>query len=244
MAVIGAISAFQEEGRISHAVTSLFAVGCDAVYVLDGAWLDGNGRPFGGGPYFSTDATCEEAIEAGATVGRSAIGPDADKQTRLLRTCGAGPGEFVVKIDADERLTGTLPPIEGDSLLWLVNHGANDIPGVRGTWPRGDDADHPIPLLRVFKWRPDLVCDRPGRWRTADGTIEPYVVGQLRQKIDGEGLSWEDPLSYEYRRLRDGEHKAHPAAAAAFPILGGVWVDHYRDGSRAAAKRAYYEAVA
>lgn len=244
MSVIGVIAAFQEGGRIATAVTSLYDAGCDSVFVLDGAWLDRRGVPFGAGSRFSTDETLDEARGAGATVEAWSGGPDAAKQTELVRRCGATIGDFVVRIDADETLRGTLGQPSGDSLVWLHNHGDNDLPGVRSTWPHGDDANFPIPLLRCLEWRPALVCVTPGRWRTDTGWLEPYHVGALRQQVDARRLSYDHPVSKRYRDLRDSEHERDPADTAAFPILAGVWIDHYRDTSKADAKRAYYEAVA
>lgn len=245
MTVIGVIAAFQEEGRIGDAVRSLLDAGCDRVHVLDGAWLDQFGQPFGGGPLFSTDATMEEARAAGAhALAFGGFAGDAGKQSALIHHCDAEPGDIIVRIDADERLRGTLANIAGHSLIWLHNHGANDIPDVRSRWPRGDDADHPIPLFRVFKYRPDLVCERPGRWRTAQGRLEPYLIGALAAEIDAEGLAWEHPRSRAYRTLRNHEHLLDTAETAAFPILEGVWIDHYRHMAKAAAKNVYYEAMA
>lgn len=241
---IGAISAFQEEGRIGAAVESLYAAGCADVFVLDGAWKDPAGNTFGGGPEFSTDGTVEEAVAAGARFARWSGGDDAAKQTQLLARCGAEPGDYVVKIDADERIRGRLIPPSGHSLVWLRNHGANDIPDVRSTWPRGDDARYPIPLFRAFQWSRELVCVRPGRWQTSAGSLEPYLVGALARLLDSIDIAYDHPLSQLYRQLRDIEAKTNPRDAAAFPILDDVWIDHYRDPGKADAKRAYYEAAA
>lgn len=242
--IVGVIQTYMEAARIAGAVRSLFDVGCDRVFVLDGAWVDETGRPFGDGPLFSTDGTVEEAEAAGATVGRVSCGNDAAKQTALLRDCGAEPGDMVVKIDSDEIIRGQLPEITEHSMIMLANHGPNDIPDVRGSFPRGDDSDRPIPLFRVFAWRPDLVCERPGRWVTDDGPLEPYRVGALRRRIDELELAYDDPISVEYRWLRDHEHTMTPSATAAFPVLDGVWIDHYRDDRNAVAKVGYYEAAA
>lgn len=246
MTVIGVIAAFQEEGRISEAVTSLLEAGCDRVHVLDGAWLDPFGQPFGGGPLFSTDNTVAEARAAGAhvLVLGGFEGGDAGKQQALIHHCDAETGDVIVRIDADERLRGTLPEIAGHSLVWLHNHGANDLPGIRSTWPRGDDADHPIPLLRVLQYQPDLHCWRPGRWVTGDGELHPYVVGALARHIDENELPWGDPVARAYRHFRDNEHLVDPADTAAFPILEGVWIDHYRHMAKADAKSVYYQATA
>lgn len=246
MTVIGAIAAFMEEGRIGDAVTSLLEAGCERVHVLDGAWLDPFGQPFGGGTLFSTDATAEEAAAAGAhvLVLGGFEGGDAGKQQALVHHCDAQPGDFIVRIDADERLRGTLPEITGHSLVWLHNHGDNDLPGVRSTWPRGDDAEHPIPLLRVLQFQPDLRCWHPGRWVTGAGELQPYLVGALASLIDGAGMRWEHPIARAYRSFREREHLAEPKDTAAFPILDGVWIDHYRDMAKAEAKALYYEATA
>lgn len=250
---IGVIQAYREGGRIGRAVESLLAAGCDSVYVLDGAWRDESGRAFGDGPPFSDDGTIEEAEAAGATVRRflpsgienaGATSADAVKQTALIKGCGAEAGDFVIRIDADEILRGTLPVPTGHSMVMLENHGANDIPGIRSKFPHGDDSDVPIPLLRVFEWRPDLVCLRPGRWVTDDGALEPYKLGQMRELVDSQGLDYNHPLSVEYRHMRATEHLLAPAETAAFPILEGVSIDHYRDAAKADAKRAYYEAIA
>lgn len=237
------IAAFQEEGRIGDAVASLLDAGCDRVFVLDGAWADSAGRPFGGGPLYSTDRTVDEAADAGALVASLSGLSDARKQTALLHHCGAWTGDVIVRIDADERLRGTLPPIETHSLIWLRNHGDNDIPGIRSSWPRGDDSEQPIPLLRAFVYRHDLICDRPGRWRTFDGELEPYKVGALAAQIDAEGLAYDHPRSVAYRKLREREHLLEPAETAEFPIVDGVWIDHYRHTAKAAAKSAYYEVM-
>lgn len=243
MTVVGVIAAFMEEGRIGDAVASLLAAGCDRVFVLDGAWIDQDGRPFGSGPALSTDRTVDEASEAGADVAGfgAFIGGDAAKQTALLRQCGARIGDTVIRIDADERLRGTLPTVGEHSLVWLHNHGDNDIPGIRSSWPRGDDSEQPIPLLRAFVYRADLICDRPGRWRTADGPLEPYRVGALAREV--EHLHPDDPRSVAYRELRDNEHLLAPAETAAFPILQGAWIDHYRHTAKAEAKTVYYAAA-
>lgn len=245
MTVIGVIQTLNEEGRIGDAVTSLFVAGCDEVFVLDGAWTDPDGQTFGGGAQWSLDRTIDEADKAGATFRQwHGTGGDAEKQTALLQHCGARLGDFVVKLDADERLQGTLPDLTGHSLIWLQNHGPNDIPDVRSTWPRGDDADHPIPLLRVFQWHPGMICDTPGRWRTEQGPLEPYKVGALRHHVETVGYGPDEPVSVAYREMRDNEHLTPPEETAAFPILEGCWIDHYRDDRRAESKRAYYEAVA
>lgn len=241
--IVGAINAFNEEGRIGRAVQSLFAAGCEKVLVLDGAWIDDNGDPFGGSDLYSTDSTCDEARQAGAIVEQISCGSDARKQTALIHKAGE-LGDYVVRIDADEILRSTLPKIAGHSLVWLRNHGGNDIPSIRSTWPRGDDATHPIPLLRVFKSDPTLVCETPGRWSDSRGPVEPYVAGQLRRLLDSLDLVYVHPLCRFYREWRDSEHEMDPADTAAFPILDGVWIDHYRDGARTAEKTAYYEAVA
>ena len=250
---VGVIQAYLEGGRIGGAVESLFAAGCQSVYVLDGGWRDEEGRVFGGGPCFSDDGTIEEAEAAGARVklflpsgiaNAGACSSDAIKQTALLAGCSADYGDMVIRIDADEVLRGTLPDAACHSMVMLHNHGENDIPGVRSTFPRGDDANQPIPLLRAFAWRSDLVCVRPGRWETKDGPLEPYLVGALSRLIDTAELDFTHPLSIFYRGFRDDEHLLAPADTVAFPILDGVWIDHYRNAEKADAKRSYYEAVA
>ncbi len=242
MKIIGAIQAYQEGGRIGPAVKSLLASGCDSVFVLDGAWTDPTGATFGDGPQASDDGTLDEARDAGARVDVwSGVGSDADKQTALLVACGAVRGDYVVKIDADERIEGRLRGPGSHAMIMLSNEGDNDIPGVRGTWPRGDDSDAPIPLWRMFKWSPDLVCLRPGRWTEGGRLVEPYLVGALaasRAVVD------DQLVAQAHRLIRDHEAMFDPALLAALPILDDVMIRHYRDGSKASAKRAYYEAVA
>jgi hypothetical protein len=147
--IVGAISAFNEEGRIGEAVKSLLEGGCGRVLVLDGAWLDDAGVPFGGESYWSTDATVEEARAAGAEVQAWSGGTDAAKQTQLVRRAGILGGEFVVKIDADERLVNVLPEITRHSMIWLHNHGENDIPDVAAR-RRLRQADPAVPRLQAL----------------------------------------------------------------------------------------------
>ncbi len=242
--IVGAIAAFNEEERIGGAVESLLNIGCQRVLVLDGAWLDGEGVPFGQESYFSNDLTCEVAREAGAEVQQWAGGDDAAKQTQLIHRAGRMGATYIFRMDADEIARGYLPEITGHSMVWLHNHGANDIPDVRSTWPRGDDSAMPIPLFRVYKYQPDLVCVRPGRWVTDHGALEPYITGQLAHLIDTVNLPFRHPLSRFYRDWREEEGRMAPELTAAFPILNYVDIDHFRDDRNAVAKRAYYEAVA
>lgn len=243
--IVGAIQTYQEASRIERAITSLWESGCDEVFVLDGAWHHPDGSTFGGGPVYSDDGTVDIAAGAGATVCMWAgAGGDAAKQTDLIRLC-AGAGDTVVKIDADETLHGRLRDVAVDAMIMLHNQGPNDLPGVRGTWPRGDDADRPIPLLRVFGWRLGLVCERPGRWMSPAGPIEPYLLPKIAAAVDSiPGLAGDDPLAVAYRQLSEREDDVDPCALALLPILDGVRIVHHRDDSKADAKRAYYEAVA
>jgi hypothetical protein len=243
MRIIGAIQAFNEERRIGAAVRSLFEVGCDKVFVLDGAWLLPDGSPFGGGDERSDDYTIGEAKEAGAHARFTGVpyANDAAKQTALIHQCGAQTGDYVLKIDADERIQGKVYTTGSHALVMLRNHGENDLPGFRGTWPRGDDAETAIPLLRMFKYRSDLFCARPGRWRSDEGWLEPYLVGALKQQLEQRpNLTIDRALA----AIREHEAVIDPRALTAFPILDEVWIDHYRDGARVEAKRAYYEAMA
>lgn len=245
MSVIGTIQAFNEEAAIRGAVESLLAGGCDRVFVLDGAWANPDGTPFGGRGWWSTDATQAEAERAGADFVTDFNGVDVStdgkKRDALLRLCRAEPGDHVLLIDADERLVGKLDP---DS--WPSEHGCvihrdlhpNDLPGVGGVWPRGDWGPEK-PLLRWIRWSEDIRCETPGVYHDAGGRIHAYLVGAMSERAAGR----HDPLfAHAYRVLRDHEHRLEPAATSLLPIVPDVEIHHAIEASpeRVAAKELYY----
>ena len=61
---------------------------------------------------------------------------------------------------------------DGHSCVLLRNLKENDLPDLRGTWPRGDYGPA-VPLLRYLEWRPDLHFVDIGKF--VQGS-EPIVV--------------------------------------------------------------------
>jgi hypothetical protein len=218
MALLCVVAAYNEEGLLHDAIRSSLTAGADEVHVFDGAWRAG-----GHGPAFaaakqpgSTDATAAVAADAGAIFHPAPASLWADqgaKRTAMFHQCGAGAGDHVFVLDADERVTGTFPPTipPGPINVLLRSIGPNDLPGVRANFPRGDYRPTPRPALRVFAWTTDLECVCPGHYIAAGIRIEPY---------DGRGdslLPLVDQVCIEH----------HP---------------NLRDEDRLAAKRAYYAA--
>lgn len=223
MRVIGTIPAYNEAGDIGDAVRSLFEVGCDQVFVLDGAWLAADGRPFLDGGGQSTDGTAEEARAAGASYREWAPrGGDGAKRTALVHMCGAREGDRILLLDADERATGSLPDVlpRRHACVILRNEGENDLPGFRSDWPLGDGGPHPVPLMRLLAYHPTLECTGPGHWYERGRKIQTYAFATVERPLD-------------------------PEQASALPILEGLEIVHLcgrRDPDRVAAKVAYYEA--
>lgn len=242
MSVIGLITAYQCEHEIGAAVRSLRDGGCHRVVVLDGAWPLPDGTPFGGGDWFSTDRTWEEARRAGATFLQEEmpIGGDGAKRQRLLEICGAGNGDHLLFLDSDEILVGKLDPA-----TWPYGHGcvihrdlhANDL-SVGGVWPHGDYGPEK-PLLRWMRWSDDLRCERPGVFHDAAGRIHAYLVGAMAERAAGR----HDPLfAHAYRALRDVEEHIPLEVASLLPIVPGVEIHHASEPSpdRVAAKERYH----
>lgn len=205
----GLICAYNEASFITEAVRSLFDAGCGRVVVVDGHWTPAFGPPH------STDGTGELVREAGAVWSQPPItwSTDGGKRDAALRI--VGPADHVLLLDADERLVGRLPELpEGHACIMLRNLRENDLPGIRGTWPRGDYGPR-VPLLRLLRWSPRLRCEAPGRYLDHGRPIRPYVA-----RVD----------------------RVPPEKATALPLLAGIEIEHYGDpgGARIEAKRAYY----
>lgn len=153
------IVARNEAAIIAGAVGSARRSGADEVHVFDG----GFGR-FGDGP--STDATLLHAHAEGAQIHRAGNFPDRGaKITYAIHGMGANEYDHVFMLDADERTEGSFPPhpVRGqDYNVLMYNTGPNEMPGVRGEWPRGDYSRKPVPRLRMFAWTPNLRCTDSG----------------------------------------------------------------------------------
>lgn len=239
--IVGAMTVFEEARNIGAAVASLVDVGCDMIVCLDGAWNDS----FGGRGPLSEDGTREEATNAGALwlEPDGPIGDDGAKRNMLLRllpTLGVTPGDHLLLLDADERVYGRLHDSPaGHGMVLLRNEKPNDLPGVRtGTL---DPSQRPImPLLRWLRYSTALTCDAPGRYREHGTPIEPYLVNQLRDRVNARP---DDSLvAAAYRVARDVEPLLHVGHLTTFPVVDGITIHHSVEATpeRVAAKRAYY----
>ena len=176
MALTCVMCVYEEEDLLPGALRSLEASGVDRVAVYDGAW-----EGFGDGP--SGDRTVAIAREWGADPVFEVDAPwrsQEEKRTTMFRTCGAVEGDHVFVFDADERLEGTFPALRpGQHYNVAVKCvGPNDMPGIRGEWPRGDYAPYYKPEIRIFAWHPDLHCLWPGGYWIGEQRIEPYKNAQ------------------------------------------------------------------
>jgi hypothetical protein len=197
LALIAVMSVYEEEGLIERAVKSLWDGGVDAIHVFDGAWMH-----FGAGP--STDRTRAIADDLGCRVhlpptdrraaysaarlaGDTTVvyGPwenQETKRTAMFKLCGATWGDHVLVFDADEELEGKFDRdalLEGQHYNLMVRCvGPNDLPGIRGVWPRGDYCADYKPELRLFAWSDALHCKWPGGYWDFHGKIEPYATSK------------------------------------------------------------------
>lgn len=246
MSVIGTIQAFNEEHAITGAVESLYAAGCDLVVVVDGAWGNPDGTLFGGATtHLSTDGTCEAARAAGAEF----VEPehpfwagDGSKRDYLLKASGATPYDFVVLLDADERLEGTIDlenSPSGHGCIVLHNDKPNDVAD-RTPW-LDRDVRASVPLLRWFRSSPTLSCLGPGRYRENGRPVGVYLVEMLavqaeRGELDEFGLAG-------LAALRSVELQLPDERLSWLPIVPGISIRHTVEASpeRAAAKHAYYQ---
>lgn len=181
MALLCVVAAYNEERLLGDCVRSALDAGVDEVHVFDGAWRAGNLGPAFANAMFagSTDATEAVAREAGAVfhpAGETVWLDQGTKRTAAFHGCGAGPGDLLFVLDADERAVGRfpdrLPDVSHNVLLRSV--GPNDLPGVRAEFPKGDYSEAPRPALRLFAWRPDLACIQPGHYVVDGRRINPY----------------------------------------------------------------------
>lgn len=106
--IIGCMCVYQEAECIGEALASLRAAGCERLVVVDGAWRWF--ERYGDGPQ-STDGTVEIARAAGAEmIEAPATGWDSEVAARDSYLVGK-PGDWYLFLDADERVTGMLPPV-------------------------------------------------------------------------------------------------------------------------------------
>lgn len=180
MALLCVVAAYNEERLLADCVRSALVVSVDEVHVFDGAWRAGRDGPAFGGARkaASTDRTADVARDAGAVFHerRGLWAHQGEKRTAMFHSCGAGPGDHVFVLDADERAAGRFPdelPDQAVNVL-LRSVGPNDLPGVRSNWPKGDYCPTDRPCLRVFAWRPDLSCIAPGHYIADGARIDPY----------------------------------------------------------------------
>lgn len=245
MSVFGTIQAFNEAGNIGPAVESMYAAGVDHVVVVDGAWACADGSAFGGRGWFSDDGTVEEAIAAGAEVVTPAHpdmawAGDGSKRDFLLRASAAGPGDFLLLIDADERLEGRidLPASPGGhGCVILHNDKPNDLEE-RTPW-LDQAARESVPLLRWFRWSPKLRCVAPGRYRDKGQPIHVYLVEALAAR----SVALDDLGRAALAALRDVELQLPNDRLTILPLVPGIAIRHLAEASpeRIAAKRRYYD---
>jgi len=247
MPVIGAISAFEEQDQIGDAVRSLLDVGCKRVVVLDGAWTTTDGRAFHGGGALSRDRTRHEAEAAGAqyVTPQEPCGSPRRKRTMLLHACDAQNGDHLLLLDADERAVGQLPAPDklpaGHACVVRHNLRPEDLPGLRGTWPRGDGGPT-VPMLRLIRWNDTLEAVRPGRLRDRGQLVEPYLVTALTMIAD----TMTDPIIRQAAAaLRETEQHLTPELACALPVLTTLHLEHVGQPSeqKVQAKRDYIGAT-
>lgn len=239
--VIGTIQAFNEEGNIGPAVKSLFGVGCDRVVVLDGAWRNPDGSPFGGEFWVSRDGSRAEAEAAGAEwLIPIRHANDGEKRDALIRLCGAGPADFMLLLDADERAVGSIdlercPSRHGNVLLH--NDRPDDIPELRTRYL--SEQGRVVPMLRWFRWSQSLHCEAPGIYVENGRRIHPYLVSAL---ADHSGVASDPVLAAAHRVVRDHEWDLSPAETSLLPIVPGIEIRHVIEPSpeRVAAKLRYY----
>lgn len=243
--MFGAIPAFNEAGNIGAAVETMYAAGCGQVVVLDGAWACSDGSPFGGRGWVSDDGTVEEAVAAGAKVvtptrpDRSWAG-DGSKRDFLLRATPAGPGDFLLLMDADERLEGRIDLAEspgGHGCVILHNDKPNDLDD-RTPWLDRESRES-VPLLRWLRWSPKLRCVAPGRYRDKGQPIEVYLVEALAARSAGLDELGRAALA----ALRDVELQLPNDRVSILPLVPGIAIRHLVEASpeRIAAKRRYYD---
>jgi hypothetical protein len=218
--VIGLIPAFNEARNIGPATRSLFVAGCERVVILDGAYRYEDGSSFMDGGCKSSDGMSREAKREGAEVIVPRRQPRfGEKREMLLRLCGASEDDHVLFMDADERAMGSLRDLpEGHANVVLRNRKPNDLPDIRGIWPRGD-AGEAVPLLRLLRWAPGLHFLGLGKFALDGEPIEAY---------DDEALNRDPHIPLEQ--------------ASALPLLRGFEIHHVTPASpeRIKAKRRMY----
>lgn len=243
---IGLIPAFEEEGNIGAAVTSLFEVGCRRVVVLDGAYLHEDGSSFLDGGCESRDGTGDEARAAGAEVIVPATQPRfGQKRDILLRRCGARDGDRVLFLDADERAVGELPAglPRGHALVFVRNVKPNDLPDLRGTFPHGDGGPI-VPLLRLLRWNPTLRFRGPGRFVDGGRPVHAYI-GQALAATQRE-LPDRPEIKAALRLIRRHGPSLPPADLCVLPVVDGMEIEHrvVQPAARVEAKRRFYAGAA
>jgi hypothetical protein len=174
MSLIVVLSVWNEEQMLPGALKSLDHAGVDSVVVFDGAWR-GFADP---GEWLSSDRTVSIATKWGAHVHQPARPWDSqeEKRTAMFHHCGSAPGDHIFVMDADERVEGRFPArLPGHANVLVKCVGPNDLPGIRGEWPRGDYYPDWKPELRLFRYSHELRCLWPGGYADSDGRIEAYA---------------------------------------------------------------------
>lgn len=250
MSIIGLVPVFEEADAIGYCVESMLAAGCSRVVVLDGAYKATDGSTFMDGGCASRDGTIENAELAGAQV----IIPDrqphfGEKRQMLIELSGAEAGDHLLFMDADERAVGHLDQAViawGHSMVIVRNYKPNDLPDLRGEWPRGD-AGTAVPLLRLLRWSPSLRFHGGGRWADGGVPIRPYLVEAFAAMFDTYGEEeWllNDPVLVQaHRAIRELEQHLTPELACMLSIVQDFCIEHVvpHSAERVRAKRRFYQ---
>lgn len=174
------MAVWNEEALLPDALESLNAAGVQMhnVLVFDGAWKGFGQKPGGRSPH-STDRTEAVVFGAGAYwLPSPPSGWESQEEKRnAMFSYAYQDYDVAFVMDADERLEGRFPDrlLDGHANVMVKCVGENDLPGIRGEWPRGDYYADWKPELRLFRLSSELHCKWPGGYWDADGKIEPYA---------------------------------------------------------------------
>jgi len=155
LALICVMSVFEEEELIAEAIRSCAGIGIDRVVVLDGAWIG----------FSSNCHSQDDTVPIARNEGAIGVRPEhtwksqAHKRTYMFHNCGAGEGDHVVVLDADERFTTSslFPTLENTHYAVYARTIGECEPG-RVAYPQGDYSPKYQPFLRLFAYRKNLVC--------------------------------------------------------------------------------------
>jgi hypothetical protein len=177
VSLIVVIAAFEEEALLPGALASLETAGVDRVELYDGSWGTFSDHPL------SQDRTVEIARAWGCHIYQPDTPPWHSQEVKRTTMFHLGPradGDHVFVMDCDERVEGCFPrPLpDGHANVMVACVGPNDMPGIRGEWPRGDFSNEYKPEIRLFRWSPALQCLWPGGYADERGRIHPYRNAQ------------------------------------------------------------------